>query len=61
MQVQPSERSRPHLKPRFPRLELLLRRRKDDEQFNDLGDPRGRRPKWYCTADQDGLVQIRIH
>lgn len=49
-----SERSRAHLKPRFPRLTLMQRRRRDD----DILDPDGRRHKWYCQPDADGLVHI---
>lgn len=41
-----SERSRSHYKPRFPRLDLLRRRRRDD----DLMDPDRRHPKMYCDS-----------
>lgn len=34
-----SERSRPHLRPRFPRIALMHRRRRDDDILN----PEGRR------------------
>jgi hypothetical protein len=56
-----SERSRQSLKPKFLRLDLMRRRRKDDEVFYDSDLPNSRRPTWYCTADEEGMVQIRLH
>jgi len=41
----PSERSDPKVKARFPRLQLLMRRRRDED--------------WFSTPDDDGLLEIR--
>jgi len=42
-----SERSNPRFKARFPRLDFLRRRRREEES------------PWYSTADGDGMVTIR--
>lgn len=44
----PSNRSKPRLKARFPRLALLFRKRKEQDPNQD----------WFATADGEGNVQI---
>lgn len=44
-----SERTKTKLKPKFPRLNLLRRKRRDLERDSE----------WFTTADADGMVQIR--
>ncbi len=43
-----SERSNPQRKPRFPRLSLLHRRRREDRKI-----------QWYCAVDIEGMVHVR--
>ena len=43
----PKTRSRLRLLPRFPRIRLLLLRRKIDRSLD-----------WYCSADNEGNVSI---
>lgn len=60
-----SERSQHKLKPRFPRLQFLRRRRADQLAFlqDDLADMIAEHRQaghgWFATSDQDGMVQIR--
>ncbi len=42
----PSDRSKPRLKPRFPRLQRLMRKRRAEQT------------DWYTTADEEGNVVI---